>query len=94
MVFSFDEAKMIYNDHWSELTGAEKRNNPIANWISDPSVGIWFEEKLMITNGFFHRRLINRFTDIKGFSATDHDYFRKSFYNQTAPIEYLLEDKQ
>ena len=37
---------------------------------------------------------MNHFNDVKGFSATDHELFRKSFYNQISPIGYLLEDKQ
>ena len=82
IVLSFDKAKMVYNDHGSGLTKADKRNNPIANWVSRPSIVIWFEEKLMTTNGFFYQRLMNHFTDVKGFSATVHEFFRKSFYNQ------------
>ena len=43
---------------------------------------------------FFYQKLIGRFDDVKGFSATDHEFFRKSFYNQIAPREYLLEEKE
>ena len=62
--------------------------------MSGPSVGIWFEESLVTTQGFFYQKLIGRFDDVKGFSATDHEFFRKSFYNQIAPIEHLLEEKE
>lgn len=94
MVLSFDEAKLLYNNYWSELTKSEKRNNPVSKWMSGPSVGIWFEESLVTTQGFFYQKLMGRFDDVKGFSATDHEFFRKSFYNQIAPIEYLLEEEE
>ena len=94
MILSFDEAKLLYNNYWSELTKSEKRNNPVSKWMSGPSVGIWFEESLVTTQGFFYQKLMGRFDDVKGFSATDHEFFRKSFYNQIAPIEYLLEEKE
>lgn len=94
MVLSFDEAKLIYNEYWGKLSTAEKKNRPVSNWIAGPDVGIWFEESLMTTNGFFYQTFINHFNDINGFSATDHEFFRKSFYNQIAPIEYLLEAGQ
>ena len=48
----------------------------------------------MTTQGFFYQTLMDRFDDVKGFSATDHEFFRKSFYNQVAPIEYLIEEGQ
>ena len=94
MILSFDEAKLLYNNYWSELTKSEKRNNPVSKWMSGPSVGIWFEESLVTTQGFFYQTLIDHFDDVKGFSATDHEFFRKSFYNQIAPIEYLLEEEE
>ena len=94
MVLSFDEAKLPYNNYWAELTKSEKRNYPVSKWMSGPSVGIWFEESLVTTQGFFYQTLIDHFDDVKGFSATDHEFFRKSFYNQIAPIEHLLEEKE
>jgi len=37
---------------------------------------------------------MNYFADIKGFSATNDSFHRKSFYNQIAPIEFLLENEE
>ena len=90
MVLSFDEAKLLYNNYWAGLTKSEKRNNLVSRLMSGPSVGIWFEESLVTTQGFFYQTLVDSFDDVKGFSATDHEFFRRSFYNQLAPIEYLL----
>ena len=94
MILSFEEAKLLYNNYWSKLTRSEKRNNPVSKWMTGPSTGIWFEESLVTTQGFLYQTLIDHFDDVKGFSATDHEFFRKSFYNQIAPIEYLLEEKE
>lgn len=94
MILSFEEAKLLYNNYWSKLTRSEKRNNPVSKWMTGPSTGIWFEESLMTTQGFLYQTLIDSFDDVKGFSATDHEFFRKAFYNQIAPIEYLLEEKE
>ena len=94
MILSFGEAKLLYNNYWAKLTKAEKRNNPVSKWMSGPSVGIWLEESLVTTQGFFYQTLMDHFDDVKGFSATDHEFFRKSFYNQVAPIEYLLAEKE
>ena len=54
MILSFDEAKLLYNNYWSELTKSEKRNNPVSKWMSGPSVGIWFKESLVTTQGFLN----------------------------------------
>ena len=92
MVLSFDEAKLLYNNYWSELTKSEKRNNPVSKWMSGPSVGIWFEESLVTTQGFFYQKLMGRFDDVKGFSATDHEFFRKSFYNRLVGISNVISE--
>ena len=94
MVLSFDEAKLIYNEYWGRLSKAERKNRPISNWMSGPNIGIWYEENLVTTNGFFYQTFMNHFADIKGFSATDDSFHRKSFYNQITPIEFLLENEE
>lgn len=48
----------------------------------------------MTKQRFFYQTLIDHFDDVKGFIATDHEFFRKSFYNQVALIEYLLKGKE